>query len=408
MRLFPRFNEADHKAWTSVINRARNGDDSPLRAVEYEGATEQHPVCREILSKVGSGIEGRELRKFFAASPYGWPQDAVDGGIIALHAGAHLLARYTGQALAVGQLDQNKISKTAFRTESIILTGPDKLKLRGLFQDAGIAAKASDDLELKSTEFLTLAESLAGKAGGAAPLPEAPRNTNLADLRARVGNDRLKGLLDLADTLKSEVAKWKKLAELVAKRVPEWEKLQEFLSAGAGVGALVEAETAAKGILDGRLLLDTSDHVPPLLKQAAQVLRTAVTNAQGAFAKRHAELLAELDASDAWQKISGQQRISIMSEEGIASVPDLEVGSDDQLLSALQQTSVSSWNDKTAALTARFQNAGRKAARLLEPKTQYVTLKSDTLRTEVDVKAWLGAQEKALFVKLKEGPVVIG
>jgi hypothetical protein len=32
-RLFPRFGEADHKAWTSVINRARNGDDSPLRAV---------------------------------------------------------------------------------------------------------------------------------------------------------------------------------------------------------------------------------------------------------------------------------------------------------------------------------------------------------------------------------------
>src|ERR1035437_5367885 len=59
-------------------------------------------------------------------------------------------------------------SKTEFRTESIILTGPDKLKLRGLFQDAGIAAKASDDLEAKATEYLTLAETLARKAGGAA------------------------------------------------------------------------------------------------------------------------------------------------------------------------------------------------------------------------------------------------
>ena len=119
-------------------------------------------------------------------------------------------------------------------------------------------------------EYLTLAETLAGKAGGAAPLPEAPKTTKLADLRARVGNDRLKGLLDEADALKPEVAKWKKQAELAAKRVPEWERLQKFLSAGAGVGALAEAETAAKGILDGRLLLDNSDHVPPLLKQAAQ------------------------------------------------------------------------------------------------------------------------------------------
>lgn len=407
-RLFPRFGEADHKAWTSVISRARNGDDSPLRAVDYEGATEQHPVCREILSKVGSGIDGRELRKAFAASPYGWPQDAVDGGIIALHAGNHLLARYNGQPLAVGQLDQNKLSKTEFRTESIILTGPDKLKLRGLFQDAGIAAKASDDLEQKSTEYLNLVEALAGKAGGAAPLPETPKTTKLADLRARVGNDRLKGLLDQAETLRPEVAKWKKLAELAAKRVPEWEELQEFLSAGAGVLELADVEKASLGVMDGRLLLDNSDHVPPMLKQAVTVLRKALTRAHGAFASRHGELLKELEASDAWQKISGTQRMALMSEEGISSVPDLEVGSGEQLLSALQHTPVSSWNDKTAALTARFQNVAHKAARLLEPKTQYVTLKSGTLRTESEVKAWLGDQEKTLLAELKKGPVVVG
>jgi hypothetical protein len=356
---------------------------------------------------VGSGIEGRELRKLFAASPYGWPQDAVDGGIIALHAGGHLLARYNGQALAVGQLDQNKLSKTEFRTESITLTAQDKLKLRGLFVDAGIAAKASDDLDAKSAEYLTLAETLAGKAGGVAPLPEAPKTTKLADLCARVGNDRLKGLLDQADTLKPEVAKWKKQAELAAKRLPEWEKLQKFLSAGAGVGSLAEVETAARGVLDGRLLLDKSDHVPPLVKQAAKSLRTAVTDAHGAFAKCHAELLKELEAGEAWQKISGTQRMSIMSEEGISSVPDLEVGSDEQLLSALQQTPVTNWNDKTAALTARFQNAARKAAKLLEPKTQYVTLKSGMLRTEADVKAWLAVQEKMIVEKLKNGPVII-
>ena len=407
-RLFPRFNEADHKAWEIVKNRARKGDDSPLRAVDYEGATEQHPVCREILSKIGSGIEGRKLRELFKKSPYGWPQDAVDGGIIALHTGAHLLARYNGQALAMGQLDQNNISKTEFRTESIILTGPDKLKLRGLFQDAGIAAKASDDLELKSTEYLNVVEALANKAGGAAPLPEAPKTTKLTDLRGRIGNDRLKGLLDEADVLKPEVAKWKKLADLAAKRVPEWDKLQKFLTAGAGVGAMADVETAAKGILDGRLLLDNSDHVPPIVKQAAQALRTAVTGAHSAFASRHAELLKELEASEAWKKISGTQRMTLMSEEGISSVPDLEVGSDEQLLSALQQTRVSSWNDKTAALTARFQNAARKAAKLLEPKTQYVTLKSDTLRTEAEVKAWLATQETKLLAELKKGPVVIG
>jgi hypothetical protein len=407
-RLFPRFNDADHKGWTSVINRARNGDDSPLRAVDYDGATETHPVCRDILGKVGSGIEGRELRKFFAASPYGWPQDAVDGGIIALHAGGHLIARYNGQSLATGQLDQNKISKTEFRTETITLSAQDKLKLRGLFQDAGVSAKASDDLEAKATEYLNVVEALANKAGGAAPLPEAPKTTKLADLRARVGNDRLKGLLDQADALKADAAKWKKQAELAAKRVPEWEELKEFLAVGIGVSELADVENKARGVLDGRLLLDNSDHVPPMLKQAVSVLRTALTGAHDGFTKRHAELLKDLEASEAWQKVSGPQRIAIMADEGISTVPDLEVGSDEQLLSALKQTSVSSWNDKTAALTARFQNAARKAAKLLEPKTQYVTLTSGTLRTEAEVKAWLAEQETKLVAKLKEGPVVVG
>jgi hypothetical protein len=136
-------------------------------------------------------------------------------------------------------------------------------------------------------------------------------------------------------------------------------------------------------------------------------LRAAVTGAHQAFAKRHAELLTELEASENWQKISGQQRTSILSEEGISSVPDLEVGSDEQLLSALQQTPVSSWNDKTAALTARFQNAVRKASKLLEPKTQYVTLKSGTLRTEAEVKAWLAKTEKELLEKIQKGPVMV-
>jgi hypothetical protein len=348
------------------------------------------------------------LRRFFSGSPYGWPQDAIDGGIIALHAGGHLLARYNGQSLAIGQLDQNKISKTEFRTETITLSGQDKLKLRGLFQDAGITARASDDLEVKSTEYLNLADALARDAGGNAPLPEAPRTTKLADLRGRLGNDRLKGLLDEADSLKAEVAKWKKQSELAAKRVPEWEKLQQLLNAGTGLSALADVQTAARGILNGRLLLDNSDHVPPLVKQAAQLLRTSLTGAHQAFAKRHAELLERLERLDAWEKISGQQRITIMNEEGVSAVPDLEIGSDEQLLSALQQTSVLSWNDKTAALAERFQNAARKAAKLLEPKTQYVTLKSGTLRTESEAKAWLAEQETILVEKLKTGPVVVG
>ncbi len=406
-RLFPRFRDADHKNWPVVINRARNGDDSPLQAVDYAGPTEQHPVCREILRKVGAGIEGRELRKSFSAAPFGWPQDAIDGALITLHATGHLLARYNNSSLVAGQLDQNKIAKTEFRTESVTLSAADKLKLRSLFQDAGLTAKASDDLDVKSTEFLDTLESLAEKAGGQPPLPEAPKTQHLDDIRGFSGNERLARIIKDSAVLKTQAVDWKKAAELSEKRLPVWQQLQRFLVAGQDLLALSETRTSAQGICDGRLLLDRADHVPPLLKQTAQVLRTAITTAHQAYEGRHSQLMAELEANDAWRQIKPEQRLRILSDECIGEVPPLEVGSDDALLQTLQQTPLPWWQDKTAALSTRFANAAAETARLLEPKIQNVRLKSGTLRTEADVRSWLGEQEKTLLEKLKSGPVVI-
>ena len=60
------------------------------------------------------------------------------------------------------------------------------------------------------------------------------------------------------------------------------------------------------------------------------------------------------------------------------------------------------------ALPERFRQVALAAARLLEPKTQRVSLSSGTLKTPEDVKAWLGEAETELLGKLKKGPVVIG
>jgi hypothetical protein len=406
-RLFPRFGDADHKNWASVINRARNGDESPLQAVEWTGTTDQHPVCREVLLKVATGIEGRELRRHFAGSPYGWPQDAVDGALIALHAGGHVTARYNGLLLTVGQLDQNKISKAEFRTETITLTATDKLKLRGLFQEAGLSARASDDLEAKSTEYLNVIESLARQAGGQAPLPVPPNVQAIADLRGITGNERLAALLVQAESLKTEVAKWKKAADLARDRLPAWQQLQRMLELGRHMSELAEVEAAARGISDGRLLLNAADYVPPLLKRAAQTLRTALAAAHQAYKEKHTVLLKDLEACARWKVLSDAQRAAILAEEGIAIVPGLEIGSDDKLMQALQQTPAAWWNDKTAALAARFQNAVEKAAKLLEPKARPVLLPHRTLATAEELDGWLAEVRSIIEQSLKDGPVLV-
>lgn len=406
-RLFPQFKDADHKNWSVVINRAKNGDDTPLQAVDWTGATEQHPVCKAVMHAVGAGAEGRGIRKKFSDSPYGWPQDAIDGALIVLHAGGHLTARHNGSVLAVGHLDQAKVAKTEFRVETATLSAQQRIKLRGLFQDAGISAKASDDLVTKSTEFLDALEHLAEQAGGEAPLPQRPAVTHLADLRSLAGNERLVRMLDQHDDLKANAKNWKAAADLAEKRTPIWNSLQHCLRHGDGLAEFTEIGASAASIRDDRRLLDATDRVTPLKKKAASTLRSAINAAHKGYVDRHATEMKALIASDSWKKITEDQREQILREEGIAGVPSISVGSDEELLRTLDAAPLTSWRDKTDALPNRFANAAMKAALLLEPKTQRVHLTSGTLHSEGEVKAWISEQETRLVESVKKGPVVI-
>ncbi|MFH1688625.1 MAG: BREX system P-loop protein BrxC, partial [Candidatus Eisenbacteria bacterium] len=145
VRLFPNFKDADDNRWSSVINRAKNGDESAMSAVDWTDSPEKHPVCSAVLSEVGSGKRGKEVRDAFEVSPYGWPRDAVDAALIVLHTTGHLRATHKGTTLSLGQLDQAKISVTDFRTETATLNAREKMKLRKLFHDAGVECKPNEE-----------------------------------------------------------------------------------------------------------------------------------------------------------------------------------------------------------------------------------------------------------------------
>ena len=278
---------------------------------------------------------------------------------------------------------------------------------QGLFQEAGLTAKASDDLSAKSTEFLELMVKLAGSAGGAAPLPECPKPTHILDLRSLAGNERLQAILTHHDTLKVQAKTWREAAELAERRTPIWQRLQRFLKHSRGVEGFDETESAANGIQANRLLLDATDHVTPLLKKAAAALRTSVKTAHEQFQQCHATEKARLEAADAWKCLSDAQRQSISQQFGSGDVPAVSLGTDDELLTTLDRTPLGSWRDKTDALTGRISQAITAAAKLLEPKIQTVRLTSGTLKTDAEVRGWLSQQERQLLAKLKDGPIVI-
>jgi hypothetical protein len=405
-RLFPSFKEADDSRWASVINRAKNGDEAALSAVDWTDAPEKHPVCAAVLSEAGAGKRGKEVRDAFEASPYGWPRDAVDAALITLHTCGHLRATHKGMTLSQGQLDQSKISLTDFRSETATLNAREKMKLRKLFQDAGVDCKPSEETA-KAPVFLTRLADLAERAGGEPPSPSRPSTVHLDTLRSFGGVEQLAEILKQHDTLAQQAKDWSKLAELAGKRKPAWETLGTLLKHADAMPGANELRAQADAVRSERRLLDASDPMPDIRKGAVDALRAAVTAAYAEYKKTYNEQMATLTASENWKKLNTGQCKQILADEAIDTLSALAVGSESDLIRTLEQTSLPAWKTKTDALSQQFSRAAMAAAKLLEPKTQRIHLSSGTLKSEQEVKTWLAATEKDLLAKLTNGPVVI-
>ncbi|MFT4040339.1 MAG: BREX system P-loop protein BrxC, partial [Thermomicrobiales bacterium] len=83
-RRYHRFADADQKGWEKVVDRAIQGNPNPMEAIGYSGQPLDHPVPREIAAMLKTPRTGLYLRKQFGAAPFGWPQDAIDGGVLSL------------------------------------------------------------------------------------------------------------------------------------------------------------------------------------------------------------------------------------------------------------------------------------------------------------------------------------
>lgn len=405
-RMFPNFKDADDNRWSSVINRAKNGDEAAMSAVDWTDSPEKHPVCAAVLSEVGSGKRGKEVRDAFEASPYGWPRDAVDAALIVLHTTGHLRATHKGMTLSQGQLDQAKVSVTDFRTETATLNAKEKIKLRKLFHEAGVDCKSGEEAA-KAGEYLARLADLADRAGGDPPMPERPKTDHLDTLRSLAGNEQLAEVLNQQSELAKQAKAWGKAADLAAKRKPAWETLCGLLKHADAMDGADELRAQADAVVSERRLLDASDPVPDIRKAAADALRAAVTEAHGEYVRVFDDQMAALTASDTWGKLKADQQKQVLAAEGIAEAEALSVGSEADLVRSLERTALPAWKTRTDALPQQFARAALAAAKLLEPATQHMRLSSGTLKTEQDVKDWLAGTEKELLAKIKNGPVVI-
>lgn len=409
VRLYPLFDVADNTGWSRVYTRSRAGSEDALEAVGHKGDPDKQPVTSAVLKYVAVGKRGSEIRNHFSDPPYGWPKDAIDGALYLLLLTGHLRATDSNQKPVDAQgLDRSKLTHTHFRLESTTVTAPQRIQIRKLLQDGGVSCNAGEELHTMP-RFLQHLEELADAAGGKAPCPERPDTSDLKELRRLSGNEQLLAVHTQRESLAEHVTEWTRTKNAIAQRLPRWKELEELLEEAAELSETTQIQEQADAIIEGRMLLEDPDPVPPLRDQLTQLLRDALIQAQREYREAHEAGMRLLEQDENWSKLSEEQRHGLLAEEKLTVVPEISTGTTHDVLTTLRGMPLGTWSDRCAALPGRFDKVRLNAAELMEPQAVYVKIPARTLKNADDVKAWLSELEKLLLDKLEEGegPLVI-
>ena len=408
-RLYPRFPDSDHRSWGVALKRARDGSDQPFGIVGWNEDVAGHPVARAVLDAVGAGNRGGAVRKKLTAAPYGWPQDAIDAALVALHGGDHLKATRNGRPLGTGQLDQKTINATDFRPEKVRIAVARRTRIRRLYRLAGVPAKSGEEAS-RAADFLAALRKLASEAGGEAPLPAAPRPAWLEDLGLLTGNEQLLAVFNEKDEIEKALAHWRDLAERARGRHPLWAlatALHRHAASELAVAEQVRAQLDA--ILSQRSLLDDTDHISPCVAKLASGLRAALAERRKDLARAVAVETNRLAGDATWTQLDEGARDEIRRDAGLAVPNPLPLDTSEALRQALDAGRLSAWRSDIDAVPARAVKALAEAARRLSPEEPMpsVTLRRGTLQDEAAVREWLDEHERKLTEAVRNGPVLV-
>jgi hypothetical protein len=407
IRLYSQFDAADHDMWSKVLDEARKGNMEALKAVGHTQEADKHPVCLKLLTFIGPGKKGAEIRDNFEAPPFGWPRDAIDGALYALLAAGHIKANdASSKSVDAKSLDRAKLTQASFQRESVNITPPQLIKIRTLFSTVGVPCQPKEELT-KVPVLLAKLREQASKAGGQAPAPESPKLTPIEAIEAQTGNAQLLELFTRNDEIVGLSKAWTKTADDIGKRLPVWKKLKELLRYAKALSPYATLKEEVDAIEMQRSLLADPDPVRPLLDKTVDLLRQALNAKLEVFHQTFEQHRAQLQADADWNKLSEAQRDELSANHNLQAPAAVLLGTPEQLQDALGDCDLDHWVSKTQALSSRFEAARHAAVQLLKPNVVHVALPKRTLNDVAELTAWLEEVEALLGAKLKQGPVAL-
>lgn len=408
-RLYPQFQTADHSGWSKVYDKAQKGAPDALKSVGDDGEPARNPVCKAILAFIAGGKKGIDIRKHFEGANYGWPGDAVDGGLqVLLVAGLIRALDERGQTIDSKELERKAIGKALFKVESATVSAAQRIQIRKVLQKIGLTAKQGEELAFVP-QFVIMAQELANRAGGDAPRPERPNTATLDDIRLTGGNEQLLSLYNQRDELLTAIDSWTDLAERIDQRLPSWNTLKRLLAQAIGLPGAEVLVAQATHIEQQRQLLEEPNPITPLVASLTQLLRDELNVLHTDYQTRHKKGMTRLEADTNWQQLEPEQRHSLLATQRLTNTdaPEVQLANTDEVLATIDRLSLSSLGDRVAAINARFDSILLEAAELMEPQAQRIRLPGSTIKTEADVDTWLQDARQTIMQALKQGPVIL-
>ena len=407
-RLFPKFSAADDAAWSKVISKAREGAPDALAVLGWQGEVPANPVCKEVLARTSaSGTKGSDLQRDLADAPHGWPKDAVDGALLALLTSGNVRAERDGHPVdGPKELPATQIGKATFFKEDDPPTKQEQLAVRGVLTEAKVPYTAGKE----GTAISGLVQHLldiAARAGGPPPWPAPPDTSHIVNIGSLVGNQQVRAVAQNAEQLRQDSKTWSAAAAQRPSREQAWSTLDRLLAHAGALDLTASIKVQRDAIETGRLLMHIPDPVAPLIKDLTEALRTAVVDAAKGAKDDQAKALSDIEASAEWQQLGQADRTTILASSGLLAGDIPSVGSDEELLRALDSMPLSAWGERRQAIPAKIAAVRQAAGKKLEPKSVTVTAPGATLRTESEVDAYLADLRERLIQHIAIGETII-
>jgi hypothetical protein len=228
------------------------------------------------------------------------------------------------------------------------------------------------------------------------------------ELRQRSGNDLVLAVFEQREELARRYVEWKAAAARATARLPHWRRFEQLLTHAEELPVHAGSAAQAQAIRNGRSLLAEPDPVPPLAREVTDALRLAIREACDCYLEEHRARLDALEADATWKQLSEEDQKAIRLQEGMQPLASPALGTEQEVLAALEATPLTAWRSRTDALAEQSHRALLAAARRLEPEAVRVKLPPANLATVAQVDEYLDGVRAMILEYVAAGrPVVV-